>query len=175
MTAAPRHPERRLLLAALGVLAASTAIGAAIGASRLGLVVPPSRAGSPDDVAAILANNLEICALLSALPLLQPRGVANLTRGFLPLWLTDLTTALVVGLNLIAIGGVVGALGLHALARMAPHAPFEIGGYLVLVVAYLRARQGALGRREALGTLGLAVLLLVGAAILESYVSGALL
>ncbi len=175
MTAGMRHTERRLLLAALGVLGASTAIGAALGASRLGLVVPPASSGSPRDVAVILVNNLEICVLLTALALLQPRGVANLTRGFLPLWLTDLTAALVVVLNLAAIGGVVGALGLHALARMAPHAPFEIGGYLALVVAYLRARRGALGRREALNVLGLAVVLLSCAAVVESYVSGALL
>jgi hypothetical protein len=175
MNARPQHDEGRLLLLALGALGAGTAIGAAVGASRLGLVVPPASSGSLGDAAAILANNLEICALLAAATLLQPRGVPTLAPGFLPLWLTDLTVGLVVTINLVAVGGVFGALGVHALLRMLPHAPFELGGYLIVLVAYLRARRGALGRREAVRMFVLGGVLLACGALVESYVSGALL
>jgi len=175
MSAALGQDERRLLLFALGALGAGAAIGGMIGASRLGLVVPPATTGSPGDAVAIFVNNLEICALLVAATLLQPRGVPALAPGFLPLWLTDLTVGLLITINLVAIGGVVGALGLHAVARILPHAPFELGGYLVVLLAYLRARRGALSRRAALRAFTLGVALLGGAALVESYISGALL
>lgn len=169
-----RQDDRTLLLLAVGLLAASAAAGAAIGASRLGLIVPVASPGSLRDAAAILVNNLEVCALLVAATLLQPLGIPRLAPGFLPLWMTDLTVALVVALNLIALGGAVGALGFHALLRVLPHAPFELGGYLVVVVAYLRARRGELSRREAVARVAVALVLLVCGAFLESYVSGAL-
>lgn len=175
MDAGRQRIERRLLLLSLGALAVGAAIGAAAGASRLGLVVPPASPGSPADAAAILANNMEICALLVAATLLQPRGVPRLARGFLPLWLTDLTVGLVVTLNLVAIGGVVGALGVRAMVRMLPHAPLELGGYLVVLLAYLRARRGALRRRDAVLMFSLGAVLLAFGAVVESYVSGALL
>jgi hypothetical protein len=175
MSAAPRQGERRLLLLGLGALGAGTAVGALVGASRLGLVVPPASSGSPGDAAAILVNNLEVCAVLIAATLLQPRGVASIAPGFLPLWLTDLAVGLLVAFNLLAVGGVIGALGLHAVLRMLPHAPLELGGYLVAVLAYARARRGALQRREALRMFALAVALLTCGALVESYVSGALL
>jgi hypothetical protein len=175
MSTGPHRDERRLLLLALGALGAGAAVGAAIGASRLGLFVPAASAGSPGDAAAIFVNNGEICALLAAATMLQPRGVPSLSPGFLPLWLTDLTVGLVVTINLIAVGGVMGALGLHAVARIVPHAPFELGGYLIVLLAYLRARRGTLGRPEALRAFALGVALLACAALVESYVSGALL
>ena len=68
-----------------------------------------------------------------------------------------------------------GALGLHALLRVVPHAPFELGGYLVVVVAYLRARGGQLERGDAIRALAVAVVLLICGAFVESYISGAVL
>ena len=65
MASEPRHGDRHLLAIALGVLAISFAIGAALGASRLGLYVPKASSGSFADAGGILANNLEICALLT--------------------------------------------------------------------------------------------------------------
>jgi hypothetical protein len=174
MSARRRQGEVHLLLLALGSLCAGGAVGAAVGASRLGLVVPPSSTGSPADAAAIFVNNLQVCALLIAAALLQPRGVEDLAPGFLPRWLTDLAVGIVVVLNLLAVGGVVGALGFHAVVRMLPHAPPELGGYLIVVLAYLRARRGTLARREALRMFGLGVALLACGALVESYVSGAL-
>jgi hypothetical protein len=174
-SAEPRQGERRLLLLGLGALGAGTAVGALVGASRLGLVVPPASSGSPGDAAAILVNNLEVCAVLVAATLLQPRGVASIAPGLLPLWLTDLVVGLVVTVNLVAVGGVLGALGIPALVRMLPHAPFELGGYLVVLVAYLRARRGTLERGEALRVFALGAALLACGALVESYVSGALL
>jgi len=174
-SAGPRRDELRLVLFALGALGVGAVAGAAVGASRLSLVVPPASAGSPADAAAIFVNNLEICALLAAATLLQPRGVPALAPGFLPLWLTDLAVGLLITVNLVAIGWVVGALGLHAVARIAPHAPLELGGFLVVLFAYLRARRGTLGRPEALRAFALGVVLVACAALVESYVSGALL
>ncbi|HWB70444.1 MAG TPA: hypothetical protein VG518_10755, partial [Solirubrobacterales bacterium] len=118
--------------------------------------------------------NFEIWALLTAATLLQPRGVPGLTSGFLPLWLTDLTVGLTVALNLIALGGALGALGPPALARVLPHAPLELGGYFISVVLYLRARRGALAAREGVRGLALAGALLACGAFVESYVSGSL-
>lgn len=168
------HQSRNLLLAALGLLGASATAGAAIGASRLALVVPASTPGSLTDAAAIFLNNLEVCALLVGATLFQPRGVPGLTSGFIPRWMTDIAVALVVGLNLIALGGAIGALGFHALVRVMPHAPLELGGYLVVVLAYLEARRGELDRRDAVRRFALAVGLLACGALVESYVSGAL-
>jgi hypothetical protein len=171
----PQHEDRNLLLLALGLLVASVAAGAAIGASRLDLIVPVASPGSLRDAAVILINNLEVWGLLVGATLLQPCGVPGLVSGFLPRWMTDMTVALVVGLNLVALGGAVGALGLHALVRVMPHAPFELGGYFIVVVAYLRARRGQLTRAEAIRRFAIAVVLLACGAVLESYVSGALL
>lgn len=174
MSIEPRYGDRQLLLLALVVLGASAVLGAAIGASRLGLFVPEASSGSLAEAGAILLNNLEIWALLVAVALFQPLGVPRLTPGFLPLWLTDLTVAIVVAFNLIAVGGVVGALGFDAVLRILPHAPLEIGGFLVVLVAYLRARRGELERREAVCRFVLAGLLLVGGALVETFVSGGL-
>lgn len=169
------HSQTRyLLILALGVLGASAAVGAAVGASRLNLVVPPASSGSLGDATAILINNLEIWALLVAAVLLQPRGVPTLTPGFLPLWLTDLTVALVAIFNLVVIGGALGALGLPALLRMAPHAPLELGAFLLVIVAYLSARQGRLQRHDAMQRFALACVLLICGAFVESYISGGL-
>jgi hypothetical protein len=169
-----RHETRYLLLLSLGVFAASTAIGAAVGASRLGLFVPAASSGSLRDAATIFTNNMQIVGLLAVVTAFQPRGIPSLTPGFLPRWLADLTVVLIVCLNLIAIGGALGALGFRALFRMAPHAPLEIGGYVVMLAAFLRARRGQLGRREAVQRLTLACALLLCGALVESYVSGGL-
>ena len=77
-------------------------------------------------------------------------------------------------LNLIALGGALGALGLPALVRVIPHAPLEVGGYFVSVAVYLRARRGELGRREALYGFALSGALLACGAFVESFVSGGL-
>lgn len=169
-----RQGDRHLLAIALGVLSFSIALGAAIGASRIGLYVPDASSGSLADAGGILANNVQVCALLLGAALLQPRGIPGLTPGFLPLWMTDLTVSFVVLLNLIVIGGVVGALGVPALLRIAPHAPLEVSAYVLAVIAYLRARRGELGRQGALLRFALAVLLLLPGAGIESYISGGL-
>lgn len=170
------HREDRILLfLAVGLLGASLVAGAAIGASRLNLYVPAASRGSLDDATAILIHNLEVCALLVAATMVQPRGIPRRVAGFLPQWMTDMTVALVVSLNLVAIGGVIGALGLHAFLRVVPHAPFELGGYFVVVVGYLRARRGQLERGDAIRGLAIAVALLVCGAFVESYISGAVL
>lgn len=174
MIASPQPADRRLLAIALGVLALSIALGAAIGASRMGLYVPEASSGSLADAGGIFANNAQLCALLAAAALLQPRGVRGLVPGFLPLWLTDLTVSFLVLLNLIVLGGVIGALGLPALLRIAPHAPLELGAYALVVIAYLRARRGELDRRGALLRFAVAALLLLPGAGVESYISGAL-
>lgn len=174
MSIESQRRDRFLLGVSLCVLVACMALGAALGASRLGLYVPRSGPGSLADATAILSNNLEVLALLAAAALLQPRGIPSLSPGFLPLWLADLAVALLVVVNLIALGGVLGALGFHAFVRVVPHAPLEIGGYLVAIVAYLRARDGLLDRSDAIARLALATALLVCGALVESYVSGAL-
>jgi hypothetical protein len=174
MAAGSQQADCRLLAIALGVLTLSIALGAAIGASRIGLYVPDASSGSLPDAGGILANNAQVCALLVGAALLQPRGIPGLAPGFLPLWLTDLAVSFVVLLNLIVIGGVIGALGLPALVRIAPHAPLELGAYVLVVVAYLRARRGELDRRGALLRFAIAALLLLPGAGVESYVSGGL-
>ncbi|HEY8082010.1 MAG TPA: hypothetical protein VIE64_00460 [Solirubrobacterales bacterium] len=174
MSVGLRPEERNLLLFALGVLGVSAALGAAIGASRVGLFVPEQSSGSLADAATIFANNIKIWALLAAVAVFQPRGIPALSPGFLPLWLTDLTVAAIVFVNLVAIGGVLGALGVDALVRIAPHAPLELGAFGVVVVAYLRARRDQLARREAVQKLALACVLLLCGAVVESYVSGGL-
>jgi len=174
MGIASRFSNRRLLAIVLGVLTVSCALGAVAGASWLGLYVPDASAGSLPDAGGIFANNFQICAMLAAAVLLQPRGVRGLTPGYLPIWLTDLSVSSVVLLNLIAIGGVVGALGLPALLRIAPHAPAELGAYVLVIAAYLRACRGELDRRGALVRFTAAGLLLIFGAVVESYISGAL-
>ena len=168
------HRDRFLAGASLCVVGAGLALGTALGASRLGLYVPPSGPGSPADATAILGNNLQVLALVIAASLLQPRGIPGLSPGFLPLWLTDLAVGAFVVVNLVALGGVLGALGLDAFVRVIPHAPLEVGGYLIAIVAYLRARDGLLDRNAAIARLALATALLVCGAFVESYVSGAL-
>lgn len=168
------HRDRLLACTSLCVVGAGLALGAALGASRLGLYVPASGPGSLADATSILGNNLRVLALVIAASLLQPRGIPGLSPGFLPLWLTDLAVGGFVVINLMALGGVLGALGLEAFVRVIPHAPFEVGGYLIAIVAYLRARDGLLDRNAAIVRLALATALLVCGAFVESYVSGAL-
>lgn len=168
------HRDRLLASTSLCVLGAGLALGAALGASRLGLYVPPSGPGSLADATAILANNLQALALVIAASLLQPRGIPGLSPGFLPLWLTDLAVGTFVFVNLVALGTAVGALGLDAFVRVIPHAPFEVGGYLIAIVTYLRARDGLLDRNAAITRLATATALLLCGAFVESYVSGAL-
>ena len=73
------HRDRFLAGASLCFVGAGLALGAALGASRLGLYVPPSGPGSPADATAILGNNLQILALVIAASLLQPRGIPGLS------------------------------------------------------------------------------------------------
>jgi stage II sporulation SpoM-like protein len=168
------HRDRFLASTSLCVLGAGLVLGAALGASRLGLYVPPSGPGALAEAMTILGNNLRVLALVIAASLLQPRGIPGLSPGFLPLWLTDLAVGVFVVANLVALGGVLGALGLDALVRVIPHAPFEVGGYLIAIVAYLRTRDGLLDRNAVIARFFLAAALLICGAFVESYVSGAL-
>lgn len=174
MSIAQTRRDRLLLLAAFGVVGAGLVLGVVLGASRLALYVPPASSGSPAEALGILTNNLEILALLAIAALLQPRGVPGLSPGFLPLWLADAAVGLVVFFNLVALGAALGALGPRVLVRVMPHAPLEVGGYLVAVIVYLRARDGSLERGYAISRLALAAALLAIGAFVESYISGTL-
>lgn len=161
-----------LLLGAGGFAAALAASTAGNG----GLVIPAAEPGSAGEAAAIFATNAAIALAVLCFAYLRllypPTSTDRLARvGHALTGYALLAMALA---NALAIGAQLGELGISALRRVAPHAAFELGGFALAALAYLRARTGVLSQH---GLLALAAAslgaLAIGAAV-ESFVSGAI-
>ena len=81
---------------------------------------------------------------------------------------------LIAAVNALAVGLALGALGSPALVRVAAHAPLELGAFALVFWAYLIERRVGLSVRHAAALFGGAIVLLAGAAVVESFLSGAL-
>lgn len=171
------HPSSRLILAALGMFAAGLAIGTIVHGGGLGLHVLRSSPGSAGEAGDIFATNLSRAAMIGVLggAVALLRLVGEGPPGYrLFFALADFLVALFVCVNAIAAGIAVGALGAPVLARVAPHAPFELAGFACAIALYLDARSARLRVERALWLICGAITALGWGAVMESFVSGAL-
>lgn len=98
--------------------------------------------------------------------------VAALTIGLRPQLRPplDVTLAAVTALNAAALGIASGAYGPQLLEALALHAPLELGAFAVAGGTYLAARQGAVTATAFTVAALAAVVLMLTAAVLETYV-----
>lgn len=162
----PRH-ARRVAVCALALTAAGAALVRAFGADAAARELlgfrfdPPAR--QPGEALRVAATNLRLVAAA----LVAAWAVTSRPRLRLPL---DITLALLLALNVGAVGLAVGAYGTPALQAVALHGPPELAAFALAGGAYLAARRGTLR----LGSLAAAATastgLLAAAAVIETYV-----
>jgi hypothetical protein len=128
--------------------------------------------GTLSDAAGIWLHNLRATVGVAVLAAVDPlrRGLLD---GARPLWhrllvaICDVMLAgWAVGSSAIA-GVLLAAYGMRQLAVFFPDGPVEVTAWLLLLVLYLDLRRGRVPVREAAGRIGLIVLLLAIAAVLE--------
>jgi hypothetical protein len=162
----PRHAARVAVcaLALTGVAAMLVrAFGADVDARELlGFHFdPPAR--QPAEALRIGATNLRFvtAALVAAW------AVTSRPRLRVPF---DITLALVLALNVGAVGLALGAYGTRALHAVAAHGPFELAAFSLAGGAYLAARAGELSSHELIQAAVVALALAALGAAVEAYV-----
>jgi hypothetical protein len=132
----------------------------------------PARLG---ESAAILAHNgralLGVFGLLliAQVAMRAPEGAGRVQRA-----LQSLGEAVLAGLtaaNTLLVGAGLGAYGSRMARAMLPHGPVELAAFARALALYLQGRRRALPLRYLVATGATSVVLLAGAAILETYVS----
>ena len=152
------------LLAAIAAVAVAVRLAGATSAARSSLGFefsrPPATLG---EALAIAAANLRLAGavLLGAL-------LAGLLPALRPA--LDVLVGGLAGLNAAAVGVALAAYGTRLLEAVAAHAPVELAAFAVAGGAYLSARRQPLDGRHLVAAVSACVGLLVGAAVLETYV-----
>ena len=168
----------RLAVLLVGLMTASAAVTrvAAAAATRRCLAYPftgvPTRV---DEAAAILAHNgravLGVYGLLliAQLTLREPAQPRRARRT-----LQTLGEAVLCGLaaaNTVLVGAALGAYGSRMVRAILPHGPVELAAFALALALYLQGRRRALPVRYLVTTGTISVMLLAGAAVLETYVT----
>jgi hypothetical protein len=122
---------------------------------------PPAR--QPADALRVAATNLRFVAAA----LVAAWAVTSRPRLRLPF---DITLALVLALNVGAVGLALGAYRTPALHAVAAHGPFELAAFALAGGAYLAAREGQLPSHKLIQAAVLAVALAALGAVVETYV-----
>lgn len=153
---------------------ACTGIGLLAGFLAPTTLTVPAPDPSLAELGEILRSNLTLLLALAAATGLQRLALKEAEGPGRP-WIryfTDLAVAAFLALNLFAVGFAVGQLGNEALIRIIPHAWLEVPAFGIGVWAYLQARAGNLAARLLISCFASATVLLVAAAIVETYVTG---
>ena len=174
---APRQSTSRLVIA--GACLCALAAGIVIATTAL-LVVATGRAAdtrhalgfgfggvdpSLSEVAGIASHNARVAWAALACAVAAPRLPVVARRA------VDVLLAVVLSLSASAVGTAYGAYGWRAISATASHLPIEFAGLSLAGGAYLHARRQAIRAHDlAVVASGCAVLLVV-AALLETYVS----
>lgn len=176
-------PVRGIRDISLGWRLVGLAVAVFLGGIAFGLLtpgriftLPEATDGSLSDAAVILRSNLTLLFVIAACAGFQRFARDEVDSGSRP-WIKWITTAIIVvfiTLNVWTTGVVIGHLGLDAVMRIVPHAPFEIGAFVLGIIAYLEARRDELTGRRAALLFGTATALMIVGALIETYVSGGL-
>jgi hypothetical protein len=129
----------------------------------------------PGESAAILAHNGR--ALLGVFGLLlvaqvavrASEGAGRVQRALQTLG--EGVLAGVVAANVLLVGAGLGAYGARMASAMLPHGPVEFAAFALALALYLQGRRRALPVRYLVATGATSLLLLAGAAVLETYVT----
>ena len=164
-----------LLVGLMTASAAVTRVGAAA-ATRRWLAYPftgvPTRL---DEAGAILAHNgravlgvygLLLIAQLTLREPAQPRRARRTLQSLGEAVLCGLAAA-----NTVLVGAALGAYGSRMARAMLPHGPVELAAFALALALYLQGRRRALPVRYLVMTGAISVILLAGAAVLETYVT----
>lgn len=146
-----------------------------------GVIVPtglevPDRDTSTATLLTILRSNLVLLLALASCSALQHFSKQEVKDGRKP-WIrriTDLVVAVFLTMNVFALGFALGQLGMEAVMRVVPHAWLEVPAFGLGVWGYLRARRNQLPMRDGAALFGVAALMLILAAPIETYVSGSI-
>lgn len=118
---------------------------------------------TPRTVLSIALANARVALVPLALSLLAPQGPVMRVAG-------DCALAAMAAFNAAELGAAVAGYGPRALAALAPHAPVELAAFALVGGAYLEGRHRPLGLRRLAPVAALALLMLLLAAALETYV-----
>ena len=133
----------------------------------------------PSTAAIIFSHNIRALAAICGLLLIaQSAPLEGSAAGTEPgpthrtlRWLGEALLGAAVAANLIVIGASFGAYGTRMLRAVLPHGPVELAAYSLALALYLQGRTRALPARHMLAVVGLSVLILALAAVLETYVN----
>jgi hypothetical protein len=134
----------------------------------LGLTFPglPRTLGSAAEVFGANVRLLGVTVIAAVVAALL-RGERRMGR--VPVVLCDLALGLGCVLHVLLVGAAVGGYGSKGLAYILPHGPVELAGFAVGLALYVEARAGRVALREAVGSVVMAIALLVVAAGLEVF------
>lgn len=138
--------------------------------------LPEASNGSLHDAGVILKANLTVLLVIGACTGFQVFARTEVEDGSRPwiAWLTTATIVVMLVVNVAALGVVIGELGIDALVRILPHAPFEATAFVLGINAFVKARRDELTNGMAGVLFGSAAVLLILGALVETYVSGGL-
>jgi hypothetical protein len=162
----PRHAVR-VAVCALGLTAATAVLVRALGADPAARELlgfrfdPPAR--QPGEALRVAATNLRLVAA----GLVAAWAVTSRPRLRLPF---DITLALLLALNVGAVGLAVGAYGTRAVHAVALHGPLELAAFALAGGAYLAAREGQLPSHDLIQAVVLVLALVALGAAVEAYV-----
>ena len=131
----------------------------------------------PSTAAIIFSHNLHALAAVCGLLLIAqsahwsaagtgPGHAHRMLRG-----LAEALLAAAVAANLVVIGASFGAYGMRMVRAALPHGPVELAAYSLALALCLHGRRRRLPARSVAAVLGLSVLMLALAAVLETYVN----
>jgi hypothetical protein len=162
----PRHAGR-VAVCALALTAAAAVLVRALGADPAARELlgfrfdPPAR--QPGEALRVAATNVRFVAAA----LVAAWAVTSRPRLRLPF---DITLALLLALNVGAVGLAVGAYGARALQAVAAHGPLELAAFALAGGAYLAARDGELPSHDLIQAAAVAFPLAAVGAVVEAYV-----
>lgn len=164
----------RLVLLAVGVFIAGLSFGHFT--THEIVTLPAASDGSLHDAGIILRNNLTLLLVIGICAGFQSFARQEVSDGSKP-WITWLTTAFICAFiifNVWATGVVIGQLGFDAVIRIVPHAPLEVGSFVLGIIGFLKARENNLTASQAAVIYGIATVLMIAGSLIETYVSGGL-
>jgi len=182
MTAAGLEARRTMVAVASGLTIATLAVAAIVRAgwpAETRQLLAFSFAGVPtrlDTALSILANNGRLlAAVFAAILVAQSPWLAGRDAHRGPVMVTllvavDAVLVLAVTVNVAVVGAALGAYGERMALAMLPHGPLELGAYALALALYLHARRGPIPARHVLAVGAGCLIILVVAALLETFV-----
>ena len=135
--------------------------------------------GTAEQALEIFINNARLliaaiaaCVVLQGSALIDPEADRQPPRWqSTAVHICDVVLGTLAVANLAVIGAAIGAYGDRVVKHLLPHGPVEALAFAIALALYVRSRRGPVARRDFLRLAGLALAVLIVAALLETFVT----